>query len=126
MANRPDEEELRATEEERLRALRERDLGAAELLHADDFELITPEGILLSREAYLGGIASGTRRYLTWTPEEIRVGVHGESAVLRYRSTIEVIEDGHHYSPGRYWHTATYERRDRRWQVVWSHATEIE
>ena len=30
-----------------------------------------------------------------------------------------------HETHRRYWHTDYYERRDDRWQVIWSHATEI-
>jgi len=34
--------------------------------------------------------------------------------------------DGTRSRSGRYWHTDLYERRDGQWQVVWSHATEIQ
>jgi Domain of unknown function (DUF4440) len=52
-------ERLRAIERERLHALITADIEAAEPLHADDFQLITPGGGALSKEEYLGGIASG-------------------------------------------------------------------
>jgi hypothetical protein len=47
-------EQLRATERERLRALVEGDLEVADLLHACDFALITPSGIVLSKVEYVG------------------------------------------------------------------------
>jgi len=50
---------LRATERNRLRALVEADMETAYQLHADDFQLINPAGGALSKEQYLGGIASG-------------------------------------------------------------------
>lgn len=53
------------------------------------------------------------------------VRVHGNAAVMRYRSEIEIIFKGTHMARDRYWHTDTYEKRDDSWQVVWSHATAI-
>jgi hypothetical protein len=52
-------ERLRAIERERLRALVTAAIETAERLHADDFQLITPGGGMLSKSKYLGGIASG-------------------------------------------------------------------
>ena len=48
----------------------------------------------------------------------IRVRVHGDSAVIRYESDLEI-----HGSRGHYWHTDLYEKRDGQWQIVWSQAT---
>lgn len=59
---------LRHTERERLRALVAADTEAARALHADDFQLITPIGSMLSREQYLGAIAAGHIRYVSWEP----------------------------------------------------------
>lgn len=55
---------LRATERERLSALVSGDLERADRLHTRDFQLINPLGGSLSKEQYLGGIASGQIRYL--------------------------------------------------------------
>ncbi|MGH7556791.1 MAG: nuclear transport factor 2 family protein [Gemmatimonadota bacterium] len=53
---------IRATERERVRALAEANMEVARRLHADDFQLIDPFGDSLSKEQYLGGIASGELR----------------------------------------------------------------
>ncbi len=97
----------------------------ANRLHADDFALITPGGGAWSKARYLGGIAAGTFRYVVFEPtSEIVVRVHGDVALIRYQSRIELVNNG---EPGdlRSWHTVTYERRDEVWQIVWSQATEI-
>lgn len=116
---------LRATERQRLRALVEANLEVANQLHADDFQLVNPAGQVLSKEQYLGGIASGMINYLVWEPDEIAVLIHGELAILRYQAQIEIIVSGQQSPPIRLWHMDTYEKRAGRWQVVWSQATQI-
>jgi uncharacterized protein (TIGR02246 family) len=120
-------EEVRAVERERLRALIAGDLERAGELHADDFRLITPTGAELSRERYLGEVASGELHYLVWEPGpiEVRVYADGAAAAIRYRSELEMEAGGDPVPRRPYWHTDLYERRDGRWQVVWSHATRI-
>lgn len=117
---------IRATERERLRALVEANLVRARQLHADDFQLINPLGGALTKEQYLGGIASGELDYLFWEPDSIAVRLYGEAAVIRYPSHLEIIVQGRHVPRQRYWHTDLYERRDGQWQVAWSQATEIQ
>jgi hypothetical protein len=120
-------EEVRAVERDRLRALVGGDLDRARELHADDFQLITPTGAELSKERYLGDVASGQLNYLVWEPGpiEVRVTAAGEAAAIRYRSELEMAADGDPVPRRPYWHTDLYERRDGRWRIVWSHATRI-
>jgi hypothetical protein len=54
---------IRATEHDRLRSLVTRNLETANQRDADDFQLINPLGGSLSKEQYLGGIASGEIDY---------------------------------------------------------------
>jgi uncharacterized protein DUF4440 len=108
---------VRDVERQRLRALLKHDLDTAERLHADDFELINPLGETVSKEAYID--SGDAFAYTIWKPiSPIRVRVHGDSAVIRYESDLEI-----HGSRGHYWHTDLYEKRDGRWQIVWSQAT---
>lgn len=116
---------LRATERARLRALVGKDVKAAEQLHADDFQLITPGGTTLSKAEYLDRVAAGAIDYQVWefdSPIEVRL--YGQAAVIRYRSHVEIVTGGGEQSV-RSWHTDVYEKRDERWQVVWSQATVI-
>ena len=116
---------LRATERKRLQSLVEANMEVANQLHADDFQLVNPLGGALSKEQYLGWIASGEINYLRWEPEEIAVRQHGELAILRYQAQMEIIVYGQKAPLHRLWHTDAYEKRDGRWQVVWSQATDI-
>jgi hypothetical protein len=123
----PAEAELiRATERERLRALVNKDMEVANKLHADDFELINPGAQVWSKQEYLGALTSGELTYRLWEPDtEIKVRVYGGSATIRYRSRAEVIQQGQQVPARGAWHTDLYEKRDGRWQVVWSQATGI-
>ena len=116
---------IRATERERIRALVEANMEVARQLHADDFQLINPRGQSLSKEQYLGGIASGDLDYLVWEPESIEVRLYEQAAVIRYQSQLEIVVQGQKVPRQRYWHTDFYEKRNGRWQVVWSQATGI-
>lgn len=118
-------DEVRATERERLRALVSRDIEAARHLHADDFQLINPLGGTLSKDQYLGAVAAGEINYLVWETESIEVRLYRDMALIRYRSQLEIVVQGQIVPRRHYWHTDAYERRDGRWQVVWSQATAV-
>jgi hypothetical protein len=120
-----DEEMVRQTERLRLRVLVAGDVAAAQPLHADDFQLINPVGRPFSREQYLGSLSSGYLDYLHWDPGPIDVRVSGSAATIRYRSELQVSLGGVPQPRLGHWHTDYYEKRDGRWQVVWSQATEI-
>jgi hypothetical protein len=108
---------VRNIERQRLRALLKHDYDTAEKLHADDFELINPLGENVSKEEYID--SGDAFAYTIWKPiSPIRVRVHGDSAVLRYESDLEI-----HGSRGHYWHTDLYEKRGGQWQIVWSQTT---
>ena len=118
-------DQIRAIERQRLRALVDADIATASRLHADDFELIYPQGGTLSKEQYLQCIASGDLNYLEWEPGEIRVRMYGNSAVIRYKAHLRISVKGSAGRPLVFWHTDIYEKRKGQWQIVWSHATQI-
>lgn len=109
-------------ERRRLRALAGADTVAASPLHADDYQLITPNGSEMTKADYLGAIAAGQLRYQVFEPvSEMAVLGDAGVAVLRYRARIS-FDDG----PGiTCWHTDCYRFGDEGWQVVWSQATAI-
>jgi len=116
---------IREVERSRLRALVERDMELAWQLHAADFQLVTPVGNTFTREQYLGKIAAGTLRYLRWEPGPMDVRMRGETALIRYRATLELDAGNGQVTPFQCWHIDSYELNDASWQVVWSQATAI-
>ena len=114
---------LTAIEHKRLRSLVDADMPAARRYHADDFQLINPDGGSMSKEQYLGRVADGSLNYIEWEPEEIRVKLYGGSAVIRYKAHLKVSVNGSAGRDVHFWHTDLYEKRNGQWQVVWAHAT---
>lgn len=119
-------DQLRATERERLRSLVDGDVETARRLHADDFQLVNPSGAALSKDQYLGQIASGELDYVLWEPGPMEVRRYGDAAVLRYQAQAQAVSAGQKTPVRRFWHTDVYERRNGRWQAVWSQATLIQ
>ena len=118
----PAAELLPDLERRRLRALVSADMVTAGPLHAEDYQLITPSGAQLTKDGYLGAVASGELGYQAFEPvSELTVLAGADLAVLRYQARIS-FDDG----PGFVcWHTDCYRCRDQTWQVVWSQATVI-
>ena len=113
-------ERLRQTERTRLQALVDADVAVAGALIASDFELINPLGEVLTREIFLGGVGAGAVDFLSDTvTSQIRVRLHGNTAVLRYKHTIDVAVAGIGHLTHPAWTTAVYERRKGNWQIVW-------
>jgi hypothetical protein len=119
-------EQIRQAERDRLRALVEADLTVAHGLHADEFQLINPAGVALTKEEYMSAIGSGQLDYRVWEPGEIIVRWYGEAAVIRYLDADwEVHLGGQLVHRGPMYHTNLYERREGQWQVVWSQASGV-
>jgi len=70
-------------------------------------------------------IGSGEFVYDVFEPaSEISVRAADQVAAVWYRARIEAHWNGGN-DRGFFWHTDIYERRDGRWQAVWSQATRI-
>ena len=119
-------EEVRQVESERLRSLVAADLSTARRLHADDFQLINPVGVPLTKPEYLGQIHSGELDYLAWEAGAISVRLHGDAAMIRYRDVrFDVNFRGKPVHSGPMYHTNLYERRNGQWKIVWSQASGV-
>jgi hypothetical protein len=117
---------LQEIELQRLDALVDADMSVLERVHADDFEAVPPTGERLTRQALLEAVATGDLDFEVYrVVGTIDVRLTGESAVLWYRSHIEVTATG----LGRFvhdtWHTCRYEKRGGRWQIVGEQATAV-
>ncbi|WP_344182496.1 nuclear transport factor 2 family protein [Kribbella lupini] len=122
-----DADRLREIERERLRALVAADLAVAMPLHAEDFRIATPSGLVWTKDEYLGGIGNGQIDYRRFeATSEIEVMLEARLAVLRYRSAIEISVEGNPPARLEAWHLDVYRAGiDGSWQVRWSQATAI-
>ena len=116
---------LREIVRERLRALVDADLEDADALYAPDFRNINAAGVAQSAEKYLGSVRSGAHVYSVLEPASaIDVRLYGAGAVVTYQSRVDLLSGGNRIT-GIGWHTEVYERRDGRWQLVWSQTTQV-
>ena len=117
---------LKALELVRLQALIDADATVLAPLLADDFVLIPPPGTPLTKDQYVGAIASGAIDYRDFHPvSPIEVRFYGQAAVMSYRSYIDVVVAGLGAFQQEAWHTYVWERRDGRWQLVREQATGV-
>ena len=117
------DEAFRSLERTRLRALVERNIALAAMLHSPEFHLITPRGTAHTRESYLRAVEVGQIRYLKWEPAAILVRRFENVALLRYQAEVEMPSESEKASSFTCWHTDSYELHSGFWQVVWSQAT---
>jgi hypothetical protein len=81
---------------------------------------------VFSKEEYLGAVTAGQLHYLAWEPDSpIDVRRYDNLALIRYRAQIEIEVQGQTHPRTSYWFTDSYEKRDGRWQIVWSQGTGI-
>ena len=116
---------IRALETVRIAALLQADGALLQQLHAAEYQLISPSGNTLSRERYLGLLASGELRYQRWDAETMAVRSSPAMALVRYAVTLQLGTPNEPGTPRRCWHTDSYELRGGQWQAVWSQATQI-
>ncbi len=112
-------------EKERIRLMVAGDIAAADPYHADDFVLINPFGVELRKFDILNTVNAGDLEFVRQEITDYQVRVYGDAAVLRYRGPIEVRFQGQPVPEQLLWHLVTYEKRDGRWQIVWSIASEV-
>lgn len=119
------EEHIRNLELERQRLMVEGDIAAVDPFHADDFRLINPFGIQLTKNDILDIVNVGGLVFLKIDISNMDVRVFGNGAALWYLANIQVELDGEVLPEQRIWHLVTYELRDDRWLAVWSVGSEI-
>jgi hypothetical protein len=120
-----DADAFRKLERSRFQALVERNMDLARLLHAADFQLITPTGYRYLGNQYLDEIEAGQLKYMAWDATEMQVRMHASVVMLRYQARLEVDSGRGQALIFHCWHTDSYELIDGLWQVVWSQATAI-
>jgi ketosteroid isomerase-like protein len=117
---------LEQIERQRLAALVDADMEVVERLHAEDFELVPPPGVALTRDEYVTLVSTGDLDYQAFDPiSDIEVHVHGTAATLWYQSKIDVVAAGQGHFVHEAWHLSLFEKRGGQWQVVREQATAV-
>ena len=83
----------------------------------EDLSYTHSNGLVQDRAQFLAALVSGTLRYESMAPSDVRVRLYGPAGVVTGRLDMKVVLDGQeNVIAARY--TAVYVRRDGRWQLV--------
>jgi uncharacterized protein (TIGR02246 family) len=119
------EQEIRALEDERNRAILKGDAAALERMTADDYTFITLRGELRTKSEIVKGFQSGSFKYDSRTISDLNIRVYGDTAIVVGRSIQKGSENGKDYS-GDYRFTRVYVKQKARWITVALQTTPIQ
>jgi ketosteroid isomerase-like protein len=109
--------EIESLESQWRTALLQNDVAAFNRLLADDYLGINPNGTLETKADALAQQRSGTVKISSIEPDNVKIRVYGDTAVVTSLVNVEG-HDGDRDISGRYHYTRVYSRRDGEWKVV--------
>jgi ketosteroid isomerase-like protein len=118
------EQTLRRIEGGVCEALVKGDTTALERLWADSYTLTPPNGMVISKADYIAMLKSGDVEYEILKPEDVKVQVYGDTAVVTGLATVKGKALGHTFD-GRDRYLTVYVRRNRQWQQVATQASRV-
>jgi len=117
--------DLREIDRTRFRAMVENDLEHLAALLSEDLVYVHTDGIVESKPEFLARLRSGSLRYRSIEPTDVRVRTFGNAAIVTGRSQMAVTNGGVDREFAiRY--TAVYAVRVNRWQLVSWQSTRIQ
>jgi ketosteroid isomerase-like protein len=116
--------EIENLESQWLKAVMQNDVATANRLLADDYLGINPDGTLETKADALAQQRSGTLKITRIEPENVKVRVYGDTAVVTSRVQVEG-HNGDHDVSGQYHYTRVYSRRSGEWKIVSFEASRI-
>src|ERR1700761_2156078 len=109
--------EIETLESQWRTALVQNDVATVNRLLADDYLGINPNGTLETKADALAQRRSGTVKISAIEPDNVKVRVYGDTAVVTSRVDV-VGHDGDRDISGRYHYTRVYNRRSGEWKIV--------
>ena len=113
------------TDDARIRARAAGDVATLSRIYADDYSLITAEGVVRNRQDQLGELKSGTLHFAPLVPIERKVRMFGDVALVVSRDPAGIVRNGQQIG-GDLRMVRVYVRRAGRWQLVSAQATRVQ
>ncbi len=111
-------------ENERVQALLRNDTAFIERVYADDYVVTGANGVVRTRAQVVADLKSGVQKSESITNDDVKVRVHGDTAVVTGRTTQKGEYKGQpSISPVLF--TRVYARRGGQWQLVANHTSSI-
>lgn len=116
-----DGDAVKALELERFKAQESNDFAALERLLADDLVYTHSSGVVDSKTNYIEALKSGKTRYLKIAPEDLKVRVVGDLALIHGRGvfTLETNVDGKKgENPLKLSFLDVWQKKGGKWQMI--------
>jgi hypothetical protein len=98
-------------------ALVKADIGLLEVLWAEDYSLVTPDGTLVTRADCLAGLCDGEIKFEAFDADVIDVRLYLDDVVVSGRVAVKCARGLPDLNAAS-GYVAVYSRRDDRWQLV--------
>lgn len=100
------------------------DASAPTRILADDFTFTNPSGEVMTKEQRIGEIKPGGIQFDSYTADDVKVRVYGDTAVVTHRATLSG-KRGAQSLAGQYRATTVFVKKGGNWQVVAAQSTRI-
>lgn len=100
------------------------DAAAPARIFAEDFTFTNPFGEVMTKEQRIGEIKPGGVQFDSYTVDDVKVRVYGDTAVVTNRATLSG-KRGDQVLAGQYRVTSVFVKKGGNWQVVAAQSTRI-
>ena len=119
----PAEQAVLALDDARIAAAKNSDAATLDSIYADDFQLITHDGLVRSKQDQVEDYRTGALRYVSFELLERKIQIFAESAVVWSRERSVILYRGSHDVGGDRRVTRVWILREGRWQLLSAHAS---
>ena len=105
--------------------LAKNDADAASKFYADDYHLITPDGVDQDKSARMADMRTGTTKFDTFAYENVRVRTYGDTAVAIATVKATGVVSGKPRTGGEMMATLVFRKMADGWKVVSGQATPV-
>jgi hypothetical protein len=118
------EREVLRLENERVQALLRGDTVALDRVYSDDYTVMSTIGLVKNKADVMQDFKSGNLKYESFTLDECKVRIYGNTAVVTGLSTQKARDKGQDIS-GQFYFTRVYVKQSGRWQIVANHQSRM-
>jgi hypothetical protein len=121
----PAEQEVLAVDDARIAAAKNSDAAVLDTIYADDFQLITHDGLVRGKSDQVNDYRSGALRYLSFELVERKIHILAGAAVVCSIERSVILYHGSQNVGGDRRITRVWVVRNGRWQLLLAHASAI-